>query len=86
MDSRDEFDRLIWRFIRDEGGWHLRDEIAESLALDANGKMKLCHALRRLVREGYAVVRPDRIGRDRYGVTALCAAPEGLTLEPDEVT
>jgi hypothetical protein len=67
-----DFDLKVWRHIRDEGGWHSREEIAKSLNLDARGKMRLAHALRRLHKSGAVVARVDMAGRDRFGVTTRC--------------
>lgn len=50
--ATDQFDRLIWRYVRDSGGWHTRREIADALALDRSGRMKLARTLRRLFNRG----------------------------------
>ncbi|CAJ0889200.1 hypothetical protein [Ralstonia mannitolilytica] len=83
--ATDQFDRLIWRYVRDSGGWHTRREIADALALDRSGRMKLARTLRRLVKDGRLVLRPDMSGNETVGVTALCWPPDGLSLEPDDV-
>lgn len=79
-----EFDRLIWRYIRDAGGWHSQREIASALALDATQRMKLRHSLRRLERDYHLVNRPTMAGDNAWGCTARCDAPTGLSLDPDE--
>ncbi|GAB4209931.1 MAG: hypothetical protein Fur0019_17350 [Tibeticola sp.] len=79
------FDVLIWRYIRDEGGWHTAHEIRQALALDSSGAMRLAHTLRRLKRGLHIASRPDVYGRECYGVTTACWPVEGETLQPDPV-
>lgn len=79
-----EYDILIWRYVRDAGGWHSMREIAHELALDKKQKMALRHAINRLVKEYHIEVRPSPYGEPRWGVTARCEAPPGLSLTPDD--
>jgi hypothetical protein len=80
------FDAMIWRHIRDQGGWHTRREIGNDLALNANQRMQLAHTLRRLEAGGHIVQRPSRQGQELFGVTARCLPLVGESLMPDAVT
>lgn len=84
MSSRglDKNDRAVWLFLRDAGGWHSAREMADALALDARGKMRLAWSLRRLLAGGHLVERPNVYGVERYGVTAMCWPYPGETMEP----
>lgn len=83
MQSTD-FDTMVWRYIRDCGGWHTRSEIARALALDTAGKMRLAHTIRRLQKGCHIVDRLTRTGQPSFGVTAFCWPLPGETLTPDD--
>ena len=78
---------LIWRYLRDEGGWHRPAEVAGALRIEGGPQKanaaaaKALHALeaRRNVMRHPGHVAPRR---PAYGVTARCAVPEFETLTP----
>ncbi|MCI1193392.1 hypothetical protein MOJ79_16280 [Calidifontimicrobium sp. SYSU G02091] len=76
-------DRLIWRYLRDEGGWHSRDDLIRALALDGTGERMLRDSLRRLLRNAAIKLRCTHDGVVTYGVTAHCEPPDGETIVPD---
>lgn len=80
-----EFDQLIWRYLRDAGGWHSAREIAASLTLCVEQRRRLACTMARLKKGGHVVQRPTLHGDEAYGVTARCAAVPGESLEPEPI-
>lgn len=79
------FDQLIWRYLRDAGGWHSAREIAAALTLGVEQRRSLGYTMARLNKGGHVVPRPTLHGDEAYGVTARCAAVPGESLEPEPI-
>lgn len=75
--------RIVWLFLRDEGGWwtapELRAELLPGVApVQAAGAMT--HALRALMLRGHVVLRQEPVRS--YGVTSACLPVLGCSLMP----
>ena len=86
--------RLIWRHLRDSGGWHNVYEVAEVVirellpqATPQHANKVAGRALWGLERRGH-IARPAVCNprRPRFGVTGRCTAPDGESLQPGEPT
>lgn len=77
----------VWRYLRDEGGWHRHYEVVDGLRLEG-GPQKNNHAvskaLHALEARNNVQRHPGHVDprRPHYGVTARCTPPEFETLTP----
>lgn len=70
----------LWKRVRDAGGWWTASEVIRWSGLDAK---VVRGSLSYLARAHYFAQRLDhQTGLLRFGVTGLCDAPKGESLEP----
>lgn len=71
---------LVWRFVRDEGGYWTAAELQRAMKIPGAAR-RIGELLRRLFAEQY-LVRKMRGEVWAYGFTARCYAPEGESRVP----
>lgn len=81
-----EADLLVWRFVRDQGGYWTAPELFAELPGAGSAPQNVAGRLKRLYSAGHLA----RKGTDkpyRYGVTVTCHAPpsESMRLSPPRI-
>jgi hypothetical protein len=80
-----ELDLVVWRFVRDQGGYWTAPEIIDQLPT-AGTPHVAAGRLKRLFTAGHLARREVRPGNPiRYGVTTSCRAPLRESMTPGPI-